>query len=204
MIQPEHKGLRTMGDDVNLSTKVLESRTGGVNPSPSLKTPIPGTLMSESRRRWRSQLHLFWGFILLQHFSFSLSLSLFFFFCFLGLHPLYMKVPRLGVKLELQLLAYATATAMPDLSCICNLHHSSQQCQIPDPLSEAKDQTSILMDTSQILFCCATGGAPSSLFILLRPSEDWMMPTCIKKLDLYFTNSNANLFQKYPDRSAQK
>ena len=29
-----------------------------------------------------------------------------------------MEVPRLGVKLELQLMAYATATATLDLSCI--------------------------------------------------------------------------------------
>ena len=46
-----------------------------------------------------------------------------------------MEVPRLGAELELQL--PATATATQDLSCICNLHHSSQQCQIPNPLSEA-------------------------------------------------------------------
>ena len=39
-------------------------------------------------------------------------------FIFLGLHPKHMKVPRLGVKPELQLLAYATATAMPDLSYV--------------------------------------------------------------------------------------
>ena len=34
-----------------------------------------------------------------------------FVFCFLGPHPWYMEVPRLGVKLELQLPASATATA---------------------------------------------------------------------------------------------
>ena len=32
---------------------------------------------------------------------------------------------RLGVKCELQLPAYTTATATPDLSHICDLHHSS-------------------------------------------------------------------------------
>ena len=37
-----------------------------------------------------------------------------FFFCFLGLHLQHMEVPRLGVKLELQLPAYTTATAMQD------------------------------------------------------------------------------------------
>ena len=35
----------------------------------------------------------------------------FFFFCFLGLHPQHMEVARLGVKSELQLPAYTTATA---------------------------------------------------------------------------------------------
>ena len=31
------------------------------------------------------------------------------FVCFLGPHPWHMEVPRLGVQLELQLLAYTTA-----------------------------------------------------------------------------------------------
>ena len=60
-------------------------------------------------------------------------------FCFLGPLPLHMEAPRLGVKLELQLLAYSTATAMWDLSHICDLHCSLQQCRIPNPQSEARD-----------------------------------------------------------------
>ena len=47
--------------------------------------------------------------------------------------------------------AASHSTATPDLSCIYDLHHSSQQCQILNPLSEARDQTWVLMDTSQIL-----------------------------------------------------
>ena len=35
-------------------------------------------------------------------------------FCFLGPHPQHMEVRRLGVESELQLLTYATATAMSD------------------------------------------------------------------------------------------
>ena len=46
---------------------------------------------------------------------------------------------RLGVKLELQLLAYMAATATADLSTTCNLHHSSQQSRILNPLSKARD-----------------------------------------------------------------
>ena len=45
----------------------------------------------------------------------------FFFFSFLGPHLQDMEVPRLGGESELQLPAYTTATAMWDLSCICNL-----------------------------------------------------------------------------------
>ena len=62
-----------------------------------------------------------------------------------------MEVPRLGVELELQLLAYATATATLDPSHVCDLHHSSQQPWILNPLSKARDQTHILMDGIQVL-----------------------------------------------------
>ena len=75
-----------------------------------------------------------------------------FVFVFVGPHPLHMEVPRLGIKLELQLLTYTTATAMWDPSHICKLHHSSRQCQIPNLLSNARDQTCILMDTGRIWF----------------------------------------------------
>ena len=72
------------------------------------------------------------------------------FILFLGPHPQHMEVPRLGVELELLQLAYTTATATQDLSHVCNLHQSSQQCQILNPLSKAMDQTRILTDTSQV------------------------------------------------------
>ena len=61
-----------------------------------------------------------------------------------------MEVPRLGVESELQLPAYTTATAMPDLSHIYDLHRISQQCVILNPLGEAEDKTRILMDASQV------------------------------------------------------
>ena len=58
----------------------------------------------------------------------------FFVFCFLGQHPQHMEVPRLGVKSELQPPVSTTATAMPDPSLVCDLHHSSRQHWIPNPL----------------------------------------------------------------------
>ena len=82
-------------------------------------------------------------------------------FVFLGPHPQHMEAPRLGVTLELFLPAYTTATATWDPSCVCDLHHSSQPCQILNPLSEAKDQTLNLMVPSWIHFPCAMTGTPN-------------------------------------------
>ena len=67
-----------------------------------------------------------------------------FMFCILGPHLQHMEVPRLGVQSDLQLLVYttatatATATAPQDPSCVCDLHSSSRQCQIFNPLNEAQ------------------------------------------------------------------
>ena len=57
-----------------------------------------------------------------------------FVFVFLGLHPQHMDVPRLGVKSELQLPAYTTATdSNMGSGCAYNLHCSSWQRQILNP-----------------------------------------------------------------------
>ena len=62
------------------------------------------------------------------------------FFLFLWPHLQHMEVPGL----ELQLLAFTTATATPDLSPVCNLRRTLQQ---PRSLTEARDGTHILMDS---------------------------------------------------------
>jgi len=61
-----------------------------------------------------------------------------------------MEVPRLEIKSELQLLAYTTVPATADLTHVCNLHHSSQQCPILNPLCRARDGTQDLMDTGWV------------------------------------------------------
>ena len=84
------------------------------------------------------------------------------FACFLGPLQPPMEVPRRGVESQLQLPAYATAaaTATPDLSCVCDLHHSSRQRWILNPLSEARDGTRNLMVPSRIRFPCTMMGTP--------------------------------------------
>lgn len=67
-------------------------------------------------------------------------MNLFFFF-FLWPHLWHVEVAGPGAELELQLQAYAIATAKLDPSCISDLHCTLWQHQIFNSLSEARDQT---------------------------------------------------------------
>ena len=89
---------------------------------------------------------------------------LFIYFVFLGPHLRHMEVPRLGVRSELQLPVYATATAMWDANCVCDLHHSSWQYWVLNPLSETRDRTHNLMVPSWICLHCVTMGTPLTLY----------------------------------------
>ena len=66
-------------------------------------------------------------------------LFILFYFIFMAASAAYggSQVPR--SQMELYLLAYTTATAKSDLSCVCNVHHSSRQRQLLNPLSQARD-----------------------------------------------------------------
>ena len=92
------------------------------------------------------------------------------YFLFLSLFSLFRATPaahgssRLGVQLELQLLATATATALWDLSHVCDLRHSSRQCRILNPLRKVRNQTCVLMDTSWVRYHWATMGTPLCYF----------------------------------------
>ena len=114
-------------------------------------------------------IYLFSPPVLSQHRKFDLvgrSIFLFFFFfCFLRLNLWHMEVLGPGVELELQLLTYPTATAVPDPSCICDLCRSLWQCQILNPLSGARDWVRIFIDTSQFLSWWATT-VPTLFFTL--------------------------------------
>ena len=96
-----------------------------------------------------------------------------------------MEVPRLGVESELQLLAYTRATKTQDPSLVCDLHHSSWQCGILNPLSRARNWTCILMDTSQVCYHWATMGTPNFILFLSLPGS---RTTSIKLPLLYVKN----------------
>lgn len=76
-----------------------------------------------------------------------------------------MGVPRLGLKSELKLQAYTIDTAVPDRSLICDLHHSSQQHQILNPLSEARDWTCNIFILVRFVTCWVTMGIPIFSFL---------------------------------------
>ena len=82
----------------------------------------------------------------------------FFFFFFSGPHSWHMEVSQArGSNQSCSCWpTYTTATAMWDPSWVCDLHHSSWQHWILNPLSEARDQTCILVDTSWVPYCWAT------------------------------------------------
>ena len=91
--------------------------------------------------------------LLADSFSFNkTSIKLLINFEFLGPYLWHMKVPSVGLKSELLLPAYATAMATWDLSRAFDLHHSSRQHGILNPLSDARDRACVLMGASQVHF----------------------------------------------------
>ena len=66
--------------------------------------------------------------------------------------PFFLLGLNLWHMAELQLQACATATATRARNRVCNPYHCSQQCPILNPLSEARDQIHIFMDTSQVRY----------------------------------------------------
>ena len=63
-----------------------------------------------------------------------------------------MDIPGLGSNrsCSCKLPTYTTATATPDLSHISDLRRSLWQCQVLNPLKEARDQTYNHMETMSV------------------------------------------------------
>ena len=74
-------------------------------------------------------------------------------------------------------------------------NRSSRQHWIPGPLSKARDWTQILMDTSQIRFCCAMKGTPN-LCLLIGVFNSF---TCDVTIDTLFQVYLPFLFQLFFD-----
>ena len=112
------------------------------------------------------------------------------FFLLLGPHRWHMEVPRLAAESELTLTAYVTDTAMLDVSCIWFLHCSLGQCQIRNPLSEARDRTCIFTDTSQVLNPLSKWELLHYYFYIVMINSVSFAPQCL--VDLLCTDSKLN------------
>ena len=83
---------------------------------------------------------------LLQQFFFFL----FFFLLFLWATPTAYGGSQARGRIGAVAAGLARATAVQDPSRVCNLHHSSRQRRIVNPLSKGRDRTRNLMVPSQI------------------------------------------------------
>ena len=96
--------------------------------------------------------------------------------------------------------SYTTATATWDPNHVFNLHGSSQQHWILNPMSKARDGTHVLMDTSQVCDHWATTGTPklqslltlSKHFLSKEPKENAVI---LDKRIIF--NSNQCTFNTY-------
>ena len=93
-----------------------------------------------------------------QHHAYHLRADLLFFFVFFGgrAAPVAYGGSQARVPVRAVTTDLCRATATWDLNRICNLHHSSEQHQILDPLSKARYQTHVLMDSSHYLATMGT------------------------------------------------
>ena len=104
----------------------MHSIVGKIMSPPVITTIQKESLSSVVKLCW----HCFsWSVFIVTHFIYLV---------FLGWHPRHIEIPRLGVEWELKLLAYATATAMPDPRQVCDLHYSSWQCWILNRVQGSK------------------------------------------------------------------
>jgi len=86
--------------------------------------------------------------------------SLFFVFCLFWATPAAYGISQAMSLIRAVSASLFYATEMPDPSHVCNLHHSSWQCWILNPLSGARDPTCKIMIPSWINFHCTVTGTP--------------------------------------------
>ena len=101
-----------------------------------------------------------WGLMMLSIFSCTVG-HMFIFAClFVFFRAALMACEDSQARGRIGAVAAGLCHSNASLSCTCDLHRSLWQCRILNPMSEARDRTSILVDTSQTCFCWAMMGTP--------------------------------------------
>ena len=100
----------------------------------------------------------------------------FFFFFFNGCAQSTHRSSQARVESSCSLPAYTTATAMPDLSGTCDLHHSLRQWQILTHWV-TRDWTRILMDTHEILNLLSHNGNSETCVFKARCPKLHLIPS---------------------------
>ena len=116
------------------------------------------------------------NFAIFKPFS-SSSLSLFCFLVAFRAAPTAYGNSQIRGQIRTIVLVYTTASATQDLSCICDLYHSSRQCWILNPLSEAREWTLILIDPSQVCYWWATMAPPEPYFFKYSFCSFFFLPS---------------------------
>ena len=115
----------------------------GLDLIPSLGTPYATMPQSSQKRKNNNKTNYKHKLCLIINLFFQVIKEIFFFFFFL-FSASGAVTPGLGGQIRAAA-TYATATATATATCsICDLHHSSQQLWILNPLSKTRDKTCIL------------------------------------------------------------
>ena len=118
------------------------------------------------------------------------------FFLLLGPHMQHLEVPRLWVEQELHLLAYTKPQQHRILATSVTYTAVHSNAGLFVPLSKAKDESCVLMDTSQVRYHSAMVGTPTCTFCLHTPAFLFPgLPQSLSSSCSSFSLLHAPLFQ---------
>ena len=146
------------------SQQVHQSELSGTSKSHPILLYFFNTIKAGICKIWLSdQTHDFVNKNLINIFYWKTTTLIYFFFCLFRATPAANGGFQARGPIGVELPAYITAT--PDPSSVCDLRHRSWHLQILNPLSEARDQTCLLMDASRVRYHCATMGIPTLMYL---------------------------------------
>ena len=93
------------------------------------------------------------------------------FFCLFRAAPAAYRSSQARGRIRATAAGLHHSTATRDLSCIWDLHHSSEHRRILNPWSKAREQTCVLMDTSWVHYWWTTTELQQGLYVVFVPGS---------------------------------